>query len=785
MKSLPKNLFSSLTTLLAAASLSLVGAVQGAYAQTPAGLTKLSPVLRALYLGKTPFQLGHTKVLSQPQAIHNFIQPSPETTASCSFNARPLGTFVPMVNHCGDTMVWIVPKARGSVLPSSLEALGAVHIQSASWTSMIQAWVPLHALPALAELPGVAFVRNPIYVHTMNLPRRLVPRTVPIGAGGQTPIQALAMQSEALNKAGYLGQGVNVGLISDGAYFYPYYASQGFLPSNVGFVYPPSGDQGGDEGSWMMQIVYQDAPDANLSFCSGIQSSYDIPGCAQALITGFGANIVSDDLGIIPTFYFPMPDAIGYEALMQQYPNVLFFTAAGNWGNSAGEAGFGVQDGFYQAGYVPTTATIGGTSQTVEDFGKGVGQASNPFNDFQISPGYGVELVIGWNDNPTDSATTGTCPSTNNAFNLELVTPTGSSTAGTPLAESGPSNNSGSAGLGIAQNCPSLYLAYTNTGSTTITVSPVIQAVNVTSSPSSTINFKLIASIISTSGSGSFPLTYYTDGSAGADRDFPGQSTSHLLEAGAIVPFGGVAGFPIEFFSSSGPYTLSWNCNAAETSCSPIAPVDNSQVPDITAPDEDIVNMQGSMTGFYGTSAASPGTASVAALLMSAGVSPDVIPALLEKTASQQTGSGWNGIYGYGLVNALQAGIASIPPTATITDPTNASATVGQAVVFAGYCSTPLGSNMSSLNASWHFGNGKTGTGYFPGAVSFNQPGTYTNTMTCSNLAGLTSKPASITVTVSPSSGGGGGGAFGPLALLILAFGLLWIRFYKTRNPAH
>jgi hypothetical protein len=777
MKSNPfTRISSSLATLLALTGLSLACTTSGAFAQTTPSLTRLSPVLRALYLGKIPFQLGHTKVLSLPQTIDNFIQQPPGVNRSCTFDARPLGTFTPMVNSCGDTMVWIVPTARGSVLPSSLEALGAQHIRTATWTSMIQAWVPVSALPALSGLPGVAFVRNPMYVHTMNLPHRLVPRTVPIGAGGQTPIQALAMQSEALNQTGYNGQGVNVGLISSGAYYYSYYAQEGFLPSNVYFVYPPSGDGGADEGSWMMQIVYQDAPDASLGFCSGVQSSFDIPGCAQSLITGFGANVVSDDLGIVPTFYFPFPDAIGYEALMQQYPNVLFFTAAGNWGNTVDG-----QDGFYQAGYVPTT--INGGSQTVEDFGKAIGDASNPFDDFQIPPGFGVELVIGWNDNPTISTSTGTCPSTNNAFNLELVEPTGSTTAGTPLATSGPSNLPTSPGLGIAPNCPSLFLEYTNSGTGTITVSPVIEAVS-TPTPQA-LNFKLIASIISNSGSGSYPLTYYTDGSAGADRDFPGQSTSHLLEAGAIVPFGGTAGFPIEYFSSSGPYTLSWNCNAAETSCTPISPVDNSQVPDLTAPDEDIVNMEGDMTGFYGTSAASPGTASVAALLLSAGVSPGAIPALLEKTASQQGGTGgWNGIYGYGLVNALQAGIAGIPPTATITDPTNSSATVGQAVVFAGYCSTKLGSNESTLNASWHFGNGKTGSGYFPGAVSFNQPGTYTNTMTCSDLAGSVSKPASITVTVSPSSSGGGG-AFGPLALLLLAIGLFLARQYKARDPIH
>ncbi|MHB1544852.1 MAG: S8 family serine peptidase [Gammaproteobacteria bacterium] len=742
--------------------LSLLGTPLQAQAASPTLLPKLSPVLRALYLGKIPFQMGHATTLASPASIGGLIA---RPSTACTFDARPLGTFTPMVNSCGDTLVWIVPDSRGSVLLSSLADLGAQKIQTATWTSMIQAWIPVSKLPMLAELPGVAFVRNPLYVHTMNLPRRLAPRGVPISPTGQAPIQALAMQSEALNKAGINGQGVNVGLISSGAYYYSFYASEGFLPNNVYFAYPPSGDQGADEGSWMMQIVYQDAPDANLGFCSGVQSSYDIPGCAQDLITQFGANIVSDDLGIIPTFYFPMTDAIGYEALMKAYPNVLFFTSAGNWGNTVDG-----QDGFYQAGYVPTTATVNGVSQTVEDFGKAVGDASNPFNEFALPPGYGVELIIGWSDNPTENATTGACPSTNNAFNLELVEPTGTSTAGAPLAESGPSNSASSSGLVINTNCPSIGLVYTNTGSTTLTVSPVIQAV---STPNTTnLNFKLIASIVSNNGSGSFPLTYYTDGSAGADRDFPGQSKSNLLEAAAVVPFGtNPPGFPIEFFSSSGPYTLSWNCNAAETSCTAITPPDNSEVPDIAAPDEDIVNMGGFMQGFYGTSAASPGAASVAALLLSAGVSSKSIPSILEKTAAQQSGSGWNGIYGYGLVDALQAAIASVPPTATITDPANPEVTVGQAVTFAGYCSTAIGSNESDFTANWSFSNGKTATGYFPGAISFSKPGTYTAEMTCSNLAGVTSKPASLSVAVAPSPGGGGGiGGFGPLGLIVLGF---------------
>lgn len=760
--------------------LGLGGFARPARAASPPLSRRLSPVLSALYLGKIPFQQGHATRLALPEAVRGLMA---HPATSCSFDARPLGTFTPIVNSCGDTLVWIVPDARGSVALSALSGLGAQRIQTASWTSMIQAWVPVRALPALAQLPGVAFVRNPIYAHTDNLPRRLRPRGVPIsGAGGQAPIQALAMQSLALNKAGINGQGVKVGLISDGAGSYSLYESEGFLPPNVYFVYPAANDGSADEGSWMMQIVYQDAPDASLGFCSGVQSGYDIPGCADDLITQFGANIVSDDLGTLPVFYFPLPDALGYEQLMQEFPGVLFFTSAGNWGNTS--QGY---DGFYQAGYVQTTATIGGSSQAVEDFGKAVGDASNPFNDFPLPPGYGVELVIGWNDNPTISTTTDACPSTNNVFNLELVEPTRTDTA-TVLAQSGPSSEPNSSttptstvGLGIAQYCPSLFVTYTNTGSSTMTVSPVIQAVGVTTP--TTLNFKLIASIISNSGSGSFPLTYYTDGSAGADRDFPGQSKSNLLEAAAVVPFGSTPGgpaYPAEYFSSSGPYTLSWNCNASETACTAINPPDQSEVPDLAAPDEDIVNMQGTMTGFYGTSAASPGAASVAALLLSAGVNPDSIPGTLEKTASQQEGSGWNGIYGYGLVDALQAGIASLPPTAVITDPANTHVTVGQAVLFAGYCTSPLGGGEGDFTAHWTFSNGKSATGYFPGTVSFSAPGTYTGELTCTSLSGVSSKPASISINVAPSPGGGGGG-FGPLALLVLGL-FTWAAYLRNKQ---
>lgn len=708
---------------------------------------------------------------------------SPSPTVCGHVGGPVVDVLAPVVDGCGNVLVDIFTARGADLSPSSLAALGAIRIIPSPVLPEIRAWVPISALPKVAALPGVVMVRNPILPVVMGRMRPAPsPAGYPIQSGGsEEPIQALVMQSLPLVQAGITGSGVNLGIMSDGDQYLPYYQSQGFLPANVTNVGSQTSSVLGDEGSWMMQIAYQDAPGVNLAFCSGF--AYPIPTCAYDLITRFGANIVSDDLGIIPFLYFPTSDAIGYQQLMQQYPNVLFFTSAGNWGNDIIPTnGFRPDDGYYQGNYTPTTISLipdnstTGTPVTydVQDFGASLGQSSSATNDFLLPPGSGVAVYLGWNDNPTVNASTGDCPTTNNVIGVDLVSipydsTTGQPTGATPVevANSGPSSTA-------EGYCPGGYVEYTNSGSTTLLLSPLIHFDTLTSTAN--LNFKLEASVVSNAGSGSVPLTYFTDGSAGADRAYPGAQPM-LLEMGAVQPFGGVPGqYPVEPFSSGGPFLFAWNCNAAETSCSPVSPVYEAQVPNITAPDEDIVNMQGDMTGFYGTSAASPGAASVAALLLSAGAKPTAIPQALEQTAVPQTStSGWDPNYGYGVVDALAAANDVLPPVAHITDPRGgATVTVGSSVIFGGYCTTAIPSvEDTSLTASWTFGSGLTGSGLVPKPVVYPRPGVYQATMTCATPSGLVSKPATVSVTVIPGTGGGGTGSLGLLGLLLLASGAL------------
>ncbi len=715
---------------------------------------------------------------------------SPVTGVCGRTGGRVVDVLAPVVDGCGNVLVDVFTHRGVNLNPASLAALGAIGIEPSPVLPETRAWVPVAKLAQVAALPGVVMVRNPVLPTVMG---RFHPAPVssgyPIQSGGsEEPIQALVMQTLPLVQAGITGAGVNLGIMSDGDQFLPYYQSQGFLPGTATNVGSQTSSASGDEGSWMMQIAYQDAPGVNLAFCSGF--AYSIPTCASDLITRFGANVVSDDLGTLPIFYFPMSDALGYQALMQQYPNVLFFTAAGNWGNAIIPTnGFAPEDGFYQANYTPTTISIipqGSTTAAtyaVQDFGASLGQTSSATNDFQLPPGTGAAVFIGWNDNPTSNATTGACPSTNNVIGVDLVSipydsTTGQPTGATPveIASSGPSSTA-------AGYCPFGVVQYTNNSANTLLVSPLIHFDSLTSTAN--LNFKLDASIVSNAGSGSFPLTYFTDGSAGADRAYPGAQPT-LLEMAAVQPFGGAAGqYPVEPFSSGGPYTFSWNCNAATTSCTPVSPVYQAPVPNVSAPDEDIVSMQGDMTGFYGTSAASPGGASVAALLLSAGASPTAIPQALEQTAVPQTAtSGWDPDYGYGVINALAAAGDVLPPVAHITDPAGGkTVTVGTSVFFGGYCTTAIPSSFDSeLIAHWTFGAGLTGSGIVPKPVVYSQPGVYTVTMTCETPSGLVSKPATVSVTVTPGSGGGGTGGLGLLGLFLLITGAA-LTTLRRRSP--
>jgi hypothetical protein len=183
-----------------------------------------------------------------------------------------------------------------------------------------------------------------------------------------------------------------------------------------------------------------------------------------------------------------------------------------------------------------------------------------------------------------------------------------------------------------------------------------------------------------------------------------------------------------------------------------------------------------SFPNFFGTSAATPHVASIAALMLEANpaATPAEIYQALRTTALPLSLPAPNFSSGYGFVQA-DAAFAAMPlvvpglPTLTLTP---SSIVVGNATMI----------TWSSVNST-----GCTASGSLTGAlaasgtqsVTPSAAGTDTYTLTCSNKAG-SSPSASVKLTVAAAAKSGGGGALGIFALLGLAR-IAVVRFLRQR----
>jgi hypothetical protein len=180
-----------------------------------------------------------------------------------------------------------------------------------------------------------------------------------------------------------------------------------------------------------------------------------------------------------------------------------------------------------------------------------------------------------------------------------------------------------------------------------------------------------------------------------------------------------------------------------------------------------------SYPNFFGTSAATPHAASIAALMLqaNAATTPTQIYSALRTSALPMSGATPNFNSGYGFIqaDAALALIAPGPPALTL---------AATSVVVGG--STKL--TWSSVNAaSCAAGGSWSGTLATSGTqtISPTATGTFTYTLRCSNSAGAsTPSTATLTATAAKSPSGGGGGALGGVTLLALAALTLarWVR---------
>lgn len=214
---------------------------------------------------------------------------------------------------------------------------------------------------------------------------------------GAAPASGPAITSEAdailhldqLRAAGFRGGGVRVGVISTGVVNLASYQAAGVLPAGIYISQNTAGTL--DEGSWMLELVHQHAPDAVLGFCDGVD--LDFNGCIQDLGNNFHADIIVDDILFSGQFY---PDATAATVAQLETANdrMVFIHLSGNEQNG----------GYWQGPFVPAAAILAGSQAMLLDFGIASGAVSDTFNAITVPATDRLRLILNWNDPPHEPA---------------------------------------------------------------------------------------------------------------------------------------------------------------------------------------------------------------------------------------------------------------------------------------------------------------------------------------------------------------------------------------------
>ncbi len=407
---------------------------------------------------------------------------------------------------------------------------------------------------------------------------------------------------------GVTGAGVKVGILSDSFDLHGGYAADvadGDLPAGVQVLQEgPAG--GNDEGRAMADLIHKIAPGAQLLFHTATGGEADFASGIAALAAA-GCNVIVDDVAYLDEPFY-QDGGILQQAVEQVVgEGVSYFTSASNEGRN-----------FYEAGFDPMRVALPSLPGTwnVANFG-GPG-APLPYLDLTIPNDGEAAIDLQW-DQPF--ASIGAGHGAANSLAMALYT------SGGVLV--------GTAGdLTLGQN-PEQLLQFTNiTGQTGFRLVVVCNGL----APPPDL-FKLIAYGNATidnanAGQGSGTVTGH--------ELVAGANTVGAMAWSATPAFGGSD--QTEAFSSVGSGTVLFDAQGNR-----LAVPENAGKVSFDAPD-------GSMTSvfapFYGTSAAAPNAAAVAALMLQANpdLTPGQVSSYLEQSAT--TALGPAGGTGAGLIQA-------------------------------------------------------------------------------------------------------------------------------------
>ncbi|MGE0528467.1 MAG: S8 family serine peptidase [Bdellovibrionales bacterium] len=433
------------------------------------------------------------------------------------------------------------------------------------------------------------------------------------------------------------GKGSTVGVISDsfnclgGA---DEDIATGDLPSDVNVVGEATCTSArADEGRAMAQIVHDIAPDAKITFHTGVGLGHIAFVQAIDKLISAGARVIADDVAVLAEPWFQQ--TILTEAISERTKshNITYVASAGNLGPEFS----------YAAPFVASTEQLNPAIGVFHKFGREAGDQS-PLVAVRINAGARATFALQW-DQPWRIGTSTQGPMSN--LDLVIYTFAGRFVAGAFT------NNivNGRAFEGIT---------LTNNGSTHI---DLLVGVALNSGPAPD-RLQLVV------GNGAFFLA------SNVKIDGPGilhhANSPHVLAVGATTVIGPQSSPPlIAFYSSAGGSPIKYDVNG-QTITPLILPK-----PDIVGPDGVNTTFFGSdldgdgVPNFRGTSASAPHIAGVVALLKER--MPDARFEFLQKSLTStavdmddpvtpEFDAGFDYGTGHGFVDAMQAMVEILKP---------------------------------------------------------------------------------------------------------------------------
>jgi hypothetical protein len=365
-----------------------------------------------------------------------------------------------------------------------------------------------------------------------------------------------------------------------------------------------------DEGRAMLQIIHDIAPGAQLLFHRSGGTETEFAQAVQALQRA-GANIIVDDIGFSTSTLFQ--DGVAAQAVTAAVDaGILYFSAAGN-----------DSDRSYESVFRPgTTFTYRGSTYEAQDFDAGAGV--DVFQSIQLPKQGAIDLILNW-DQPIGQVA--------NDVELFLLE--------NPLLP-------GAGGKGVQDaivlttglDSPAKELSYRAQSEQTVYL-VIARRVEAGVAPPGLIKWLSFGN----GGDTRIKYEYVNEGTGakGSSTIFGQPNARGAIAVGAVdvsqTPAFGVNTPVLQDFSSIGKTPILFNTNGDRLAIPEIR-----QKPEITAPDgvsttvDDQFTSRFDFSPFFGTSAAAPHAAAVAALILQrAGgrksLTPAQVLATLQSTA--------------------------------------------------------------------------------------------------------------------------------------------------------